>query len=464
MKELTVCGGCFAEWNDVNFQCFWCGWCPDMVESLRDNTSGWETGKILEKRYQLGKVYVRTEDGYTVWRAWDKYMDIRCFLLVAVDENIQWLSKIAWGLSGQPECGIKVLSLRQLEGKYVLVFSMRDSYLPIETFREKICLAEEPPAVLVDSIDYRLQKECQTRVLPENILLGHRYRILGCIGMGGFGIIYLCEDILLQRNVAVKEYFPESWAEREDTYVMVRKSGMLAAYRYGLDSFRQEAKLIAKFIHHRHIATIYDIFRENDTAYLVMEYLSGSSIGKEFLQRDYSPYDPYEMAEIINPLLKTLKEIHKQKIIHGDLSPGNMIRTKDRGVVLIDFGAAKEERHGTRQMSVGAFLKTAYAAPEQYRMAKKGRPEEAGPWTDIYAVGAMMYYFLTGHKPPDALTRSSNGPADLKVPKKYNIKLKRGWMKLIHRCTELDPKKRISSCNTVREEIKRLLTHEKEGR
>lgn len=452
MDELTVCKGCFAEWSDLNFQCFWCGWCPDTGEDTGDSTSGWRLGKILEKRYLLGKIYVRTEDGYTVWRAYDRDLDIKCFLLIAVDENIRWLSKIAWGFSGQPECGIKVLGLREIGGKYALVFSMEDPYLPVKDFREKIRPAEMP-GELVSSVSYGLRTEHEKNLLPADTLLGGRYRIMGCIGMGGFGIVYLCEDILLQRNVAVKEYFPESWAEREDIYVTVRASGMLDAYRYGLHSFWKEAKLTAKFIHHRNIVTVYDVFRENDTAYLVMEYLSGSSIGKEFRKRKYDPYTPYEMAEILDPLLEALQEIHKKELIHRDLSPGNMIRTKDRGIVLIDFGAA----------AGAAFLKTAYAAPEQYRAAK-GIEEDEGAWTDLYAAGAMMYYFLTGHKPPDALSRSSKGAKDLEAPKKYDIRLRKGWMKLIHRLMELDHTKRMSSCHAVREEIKRLLAHEKEGR
>lgn len=79
MKKLTRCKGCFAEWNNLDFQCFWCGWSPDMEGGLRDSAHGWSLGKVLENRYLLGRIYVKTDDGYTVWRVYDRYLDVACF-------------------------------------------------------------------------------------------------------------------------------------------------------------------------------------------------------------------------------------------------------------------------------------------------------------------------------------------------------------------------------------------------
>lgn len=464
MNEITRCKGCFEEWNDLDFQCFWCGWSPDMKGSMRDGADGWNLGKVLEDRYLLGRIYVKTDDGYTVWRVYDRCLDIKCFFLVAANENIHWLSKIAWGFSAQPECGIRVLGLREIGGKYAMVFSMKDAYMKIEDFRSRIQVREENPAPQVEHVQYKIREEMKKNVLPENILLGGRYQILGCMGIGGFGIIYLCEDVLLQRNVTVKEYFPEEWAEREGCAVGIRSSKMLEAYRFGLHSFLEEAKITANFIHTGHIVTAYDVFQENDTAYLVMEYLSGSSIGREFRKWDYRPYGVHEVADIMEPVLEALEEIHKCKIVHSDVSPGNIMRTKEGRIVLIDFGAAKYYSGGNRPAAQAAFLKKPYAAPEQYRTAKEGSAADEGAWTDVYAAGAIMYYLLTGHKAPDALSRESGRTAEFVSPKKYNIKLKKGWMKLIHRCTEPDIQKRISSCRAVREEIEQLLIHEKGGR
>lgn len=464
MKKLMRCKGCFTEWNDLDFQCFWCGWSPDMEGDLRDRAHGWSLGKVLENRYLLGRIYVKTDDGYTVWRVYDRCLDVTCFFLVAVNENIHWLSKIAWGFLGQPACGIQVLGLREIEGKYALVFSMKDAYMEIEKFRNLIQVRETDPMPQVGNVHCKIREELQKNVLPEGVLLSNRYQTAGCLGIGGFGILYLCEDILLQRNVTVKEYFPEAWAEREGTDVSIRSSKMLEAYRFGLQSFLGEAKITAKFIHTNHIVTIYDVFQENDTAYLVTEYLPGTSIAKEFRRWNYEPYSPREMAEILGPVLEALEEVHKCKIIHSDLSPGNIMRTKEGEIVLIDFGAAKYNVGENQPAVQAAFLKTAYAAPEQYRTAKEGRVADEGAWTDVYAAGAVMYYLLTGHKAPDALSREAKASADLISPKKYNKKLKRGWIKLIHRCTEPDIQKRISSCRVLKEEMEHLLKHEKEER
>lgn len=463
MERLTICKGCFIEWNELDFQCFWCGWCPDQEGDVSDRDFGWQIGDMLEGRYQLGKIFVRTDDGYTVWRAYDHGLDIPCFLLVTLTENVHWLMKIAWGFCGQPTCGIKVLGLREIEGNYALVFSMENHYPDIETFRSMIQPKPQPPEPLIGEVAYQIKEEIRDQVLPIDTLIGNCYRIAGCIGVGGFGIIYLCEDVLLQRNVAIKEYFPGQWAQREETYVDIRESGMLEAYRFGLKSLLNEAKITAHFIQQPNIVTVYDVFEENDTAYLVMEYLPGSSIGREFRRWDNTPYAPHDMAKTMLPIITALEEIHEHNIVHSDLSPGNIMRTKKGDIVLIDFGAAKYS--GDDQPAISAaFLNTSYAAPEQYRTAKEGKAGDEGPWTDIYAVGAMMYYFLTGHKPASALARLSGDSTDLTAPKEYGIKLKKGWMRLIHRCMEPEYRRRISSLQTVRKEIGKLLSHEKEGR
>lgn len=461
MEKLTVCKGCFTDWNDVDFQCQWCGWCPDMGPGM-GSAGEWSVGTLLEKRYLLGNIYLKTVDGYTVWRVYDRHLDIKCFFLAAESENVHWLAKIAWGFAERPEGGIKVLGLKEFSGKYVLIFGMKDNFLPIGTFRGMVHPREENVDSVPGRVDPQINAAVREVVLPEDTLLGGRYQIIGCLGIGGFGIMYLCEDILLQRDVAVKEYFPEKWAEREGIYVGSRTSGTLQAYRFGLSSFLEEAKITAKFIDVEHIVTAFDVFQENDTAYIVMEYVPGKSIAKEFRKREFRPYSPYRTVEILVPVLLALKELHGQQVIHGDLSPGNIMRTPKGEIVLIDFGAARYYLEKGKKRVI-PFLKTDYAAPEQFRAVRTGNSGEEGPWTDIYAVGAIMYYFLTGHKPADAMTRMSARSSKLEPPKKYGVKLKKGWMKLIHRCVELEYKKRISSCQTVVEEMLNLLKHEKEG-
>lgn len=471
VNGTKICRGCFAEWNEQSLRCPWCGWADDTDfiksglhkgEAERKNldAAGWETGMVLEKRYLLGMVYLKRSD-YVIWRVYDSIMDIRCFFLVSVGGSLDVMKELGWGFlmqENEEECPV-VLSFKEIDSRYALVFSMKDLYLPEDAFISWLQLERDGPERLIDHVEYVREQMTMKNVLPEDTILAGRYRIAGCIGIGGFGITYLCEDILLQRNVAVKEYFPGEWAEREGKYVMARSSGLLEAYRYGMRSFMQEVKMTAHVMYARYLITEYDTFLENDTAYIVLEYLSGTNIDKEMKKRGNRPYTPHEMAKIIVPVLKGMGEMHDKKMIHSDISPGNILRTDEGRIVLIDLGASKYKNKDS-SIRRAAFLKKAYAAPEQYRISRNGTAQEEGPWTDIYAVGALMYYLLTGHKAVDALSRLSGEKTELIPPKKYKVKLKKGWMKLINQCMELDWSKRLSSARQVEEKLRGLLAYE----
>lgn len=299
------------------------------------------------------------------------------------------------------------------------------------------------------------EKKEREELLPEGLLLDDRYHILRCIGIGGFGITYLCEDTKKERKVAVKEYFPAQWARREETYVMVRKSSMVQAFRFGMQSFIDEAEILAEFVKTSNIVTFYDIFHENDTVYLVMEYIDGISVGRMMRERSYQPYTPEEMAQILLPVLEGLRQMHKKGIIHGDVSPGNLMCRKDREICLIDLGAARCYKEKKPVLSA-AFLKPEYAAPEQFRTARRGFSQEEGPWTDIYAVGAVMFYLLTGQRPPDAVSRA--GGNELEKPAELSEK----WMEIIRQCMALEIEKRIQEVRILTERIKKLLEEEQD--
>lgn len=213
---------------------------------------------------------------------------------------------------------------------------------------------------------------------------------------------------------------------------------------------------MAKFIHTPHAVTIYDVMEANDTAYLVMEYISGTSIGREMRERNYRPYEPQEMGDILFPVLEALHAFHEQKIIHSDLSPGNIMRSKEGEIFLVDMGAAKYALNCQPVLSA-AFLKLDYAAPEQYQTAKEGIPKNEGPWTDIYALGATTYYLLTGQKPPDVMQRLTGKKTDVVLPRRCGLKKKRRWEKLINHAMALDIRERIHSVEELREEMGRLL-------
>ncbi len=458
MDKVKVCMGCFAEWDDERAKCPICGWHP-AVEPEQDK-EGWHTGQVIEKRYLLGHCYMKKKD-FVIWRAYDSQMEMRCYCITSVGGSMRGLLGLAWGFRKQKEeegCPV-VLSLKEMEERYVLVVALEQD-MDYSQFKSWIRIEKEPPETLIEQITYTGNADKLAVTLPSDTILKDRYRVIGCVGIGGFGITYLCEDLLLQRNVAVKEYFPADWAEREDSYVLVKNSQYLPAFRYGMKSFEKEAVMTAKFIHVRNLVTLYEIFHANDTVYLVMEYLDGKSIGREMKDRQYTPFTPREMAEILLPILEGLSRVHNKGVIHSDISPGNILRTGSGRMVLIDFGAAKYRTENQPSLSA-AFLKQNYAAPEQYRTAKEGIPTDEGPWTDIYAVGATMYHLLTGHTPTDAISRLSAKSTELVPPKKYKVKLKKGWMRLIHCMMELDWRDRIASAEQVQEKIRLLLQKER---
>lgn len=293
------------------------------------------------------------------------------------------------------------------------------------------------------------------QALPPGTMLGIRYQILECIGTGGFSIVYLCRDIERQRLAAVKEYFPEAWAEREGQYVSVKKSNMLEAYRFGIQSFYGEAQLMKKLLHAPHVVKIYDVMEANDTVYLVMDYISGISIGREMRARNYRPYPPKEMTEIMLSVMEALDVFHAENIIHRDISPGNIMRSEEGEIFLIDMGAAKDMMY-SQPVLASTFLKLEYAAPEQYRTARGENPDGEGPWTDIYALGGTIYYLLTGQKPPNVMQRLSGENPEIALPGKRRLKRKKQWTKLLNRAMALETGERIQSVEELGEEMRKL--------
>lgn len=450
-----VCLGCFRERQERDVICPHCGWKPGKEY---DEVFGWTLGDVFEKRYLLGALYCRVLD-MAVWRIYDRFLDIPCFVLRTAEKSKEPLHVLAErikSLEYLAEISVKIMSVRMVDGNKTLFFSMGDSEGKEDALqavlRAKSVSSEKKRAVW-GNYD-REQKMEQT--LPKGTLLNDCYRILQCIGIGGFGMIYLCQDQALQRQVALKEYFPSEWAEREETYVSVKNSQLLEAYRFGLQSFYGEARLSAKFLHVPHIVDVYDVIEANDTAYLVMEYISGTSIGREMRARGYRPYGGKELAEIIFPVIAALKELHAESVIHSDISPGNIMRSEKGNIFLIDMGAAKYALHAKPTLSA-AFLKPDYAAPEQYRTAGQGIPGEEGPWTDVYALGATIYYLLTGQKPPDVMQRLSGKNPDVALPKKCRLKHAKQWVKLLNHAMALEIQERIVSAEELGKEVRKLL-------
>lgn len=240
-----------------------------------------------------------------------------------------------------------------------------------------------------------------TRCLKPGVILKERYKIEEVIGAGGFGITYRAWDPLLQSYVAIKEYYPSGIATRsaDSSKVCVPVGQEQREYHRGRIRFLKEAQDVARFQSEPNIVSIYDYLEENDTAYMVMEYLHGCTL-KQYIREHGGRLDTDHILHICLSVLDALAVVHKAGMIHRDISPENIFICEDLTVKLIDFGAAKQVYlDGEQTMSV--VLKPGYAPPEQY--VKK---DKQGPWTDIYALGATLYFAATGEKPEESFGRA----------------------------------------------------------
>ena len=236
--------------------------------------------------------------------------------------------------------------------------------------------------------------------LVPGTLLENKYRLGRVLGQGGFGITYIAWDQKLEMKLAIKEYFPQGMAARTPGSAEVDNSSgeIKEQLTFGLQRFLNEAKTLARFAEHPNIVTVRDYFEANSTAYLVMNYIDGITL-EQYLQSKGGRLSFDQCLKIIMPVLDALKEVHQAGILHRDVSPDNIFIRKDGRVIMIDFGAARQElREKSKSLSV--ILKAGYAPEEQYRSRGK-----QGPWTDIYAVAATMYRCITGEVPPEAMDR-----------------------------------------------------------
>lgn len=254
--------------------------------------------------------------------------------------------------------------------------------------------------------------------LPRGSILKGRYILGRVLGQGGFGITYLAKDYLTDSLVAIKEYFPSVMATRKSDYSVaafnVRQNGTFTS---GKDDFQQEAQTLAKFRGHPNIVRVFDCFEENNTAYLVMEYISGESLEK-YLARKGGRISWEEAERILLPLLEALKDVHAIGIVHRDIAPDNIIVTADQGVKLLDFGAARDSI-GERTKSLDVVLKHGYAPFEQYMYRSR-----LGSWTDVYAMAATLYRTITGVTPPDSADRFASLPEDsIKSPSSLGVSI-----------------------------------------
>lgn len=235
--------------------------------------------------------------------------------------------------------------------------------------------------------------------LPEGTVLAGKYIVGRVLGQGGFGITYIAQDYHTREKVALKEFFPDTVALRSDQFSVMSFSDEKQEYfDYGKECFLSEAETLSRFIGNENICRIYSYFEENNTAYFAMEYIDGESL-QSLLDSRGGRISFQEAVKIFLPVTNALSAVHAQGVIHRDISPDNIIITKNGGVKLLDFGAARYSL-GDKSRSLDVVLKHGYAPKEQY--TRHGRQ---GPFTDVYSLSATFYKAITGHTPPDSIDR-----------------------------------------------------------
>lgn len=281
-------------------------------------------------------------------------------------------------------------------------------------------------------------------LVPGTILHG-RYIVGKVIGYGGFGVTYIGYDGVFEHKIAIKEYLPGEFATRSlgMTQVTVYTGDRAEQFQGGIEKFVNEAQRLAKFKSTPGVVSVYDSFKENNTAYIIMEYLDGESL-KNRLQRE-GQISVDESLNIILPILSALKEIHKEGILHRDISPDNIFLCSDGQIKLLDFGAARYAT-SSHSKSLSVIVKPGYAPQEQYR--SKG---DQGPWTDVYACAATLYKMITGVTPEDSMERGNKDT--LVPPSKLGIKIPKNKENAIMNAMNLQIEDRTQTAEAFEDDL-----------
>jgi len=282
--------------------------------------------------------------------------------------------------------------------------------------------------------------------LPPNTVLDDSYRIERVVGSGGFGITYEAEDINLGTRIAIKEYYPFDFGDRDATMSVQPKSDRhQKTFQWGRTNFLQEARILARF-EHPSIVRVTRVFEANSTAYMVMRFEQGQSF-EEWLKGLRRPPMQEELDAIVAPLLDALQLMHRANFLHRDIAPDNIIVRADGTPVLLDFGAA---RRAVAEMSrsLTGIVKPGYSPHEQYTSDNRLQ----GTWSDLYALGGTLYRAVTGKPPEEATLRVDDDrmPSAVQVAKG---KYRKDFLNAIDACLKVRGSERPQSVTQLRSKL-----------
>lgn len=276
-------------------------------------------------------------------------------------------------------------------------------------------------------------------VLPRGTKLAGRYIVGGCVGRGGFGITYLAYDTRNGETVAVKEYFPTVLAKRGSrNHVIPGNERNAEQFNTGAEKFFDEAELVRRFNGNPNIVSIYECFYENNTAYYVMEYLNGITL-ENYVEK-YGVLNSAQTLYIADKLTMALVVLHSGEVLHRDISPDNVMLCRDGRVKLIDFGAARQFlSEGSQGYTV--IMKKGFSPMEQY-----SQNTESDTRTDIYSLGTLLYYALTGKVPESPYKRME----DDSVFNENTVKADAGLWSVIGKAAAVAPTERYQNAEEFR--------------